>query len=525
MKQLAFDFDATTKTMPVELLRDHRGVYGIGVPDSFNDEASYWPSSIHPPPEERERRPGCLILRPDRFEGTHQPYDYAVLQKITGGFRRSIFRHSIEEQLRSFIHHEALRRSGLSWPPQHSKSSNPIWWAEDKKQQARNRQIYHGLRLLSLQVINRLIGQAHEEAANADAIKAARRFTFKHREQIYRAASASRRALQLVETFPVLALNLYSEFGWPTDQHANIETWSLDHKNEIARKKAAIDLVERGVRLRDVAAAMDVPMALRCIKPGAAHLAFNVFRQRPELLRFMPEALPRSKIWLGVVSWSSSRVSPDFAAWAARNVPQIPGRLEQVGSFLGDLSDWVRAGLLHPPRPAFADEDFPEPPRGRQFVTRPFTPSMSLKTVTKLSADWHEAVAAGMSGPQFTFPPAWYPAAKLGAYDILPIEDSGSLYREGAAMHHCVGTYAPEVRGGGICVYSVRCEGQRLATLALGRYGKRASVIQLRGPCNTEPPKQIASTVQRWLRAQPPFEGVPESPSPNRVQKFAEAPP
>ena len=36
---------------------------------------------------------------------------------------------------------------------------------------------------------------------------------------------------------------------------------------------------------------------------------------------------------------------------------------------------------------------------GRQFVVRPFTPSMSFKTVTALSADWHEAVANNMDGP------------------------------------------------------------------------------------------------------------------------------
>jgi len=42
------------------------------------------------------------------------------------------------------------------------------WWSEDKKQQAHNRGVYHGLRQLSLRVINHLIGRALEEAADAD---------------------------------------------------------------------------------------------------------------------------------------------------------------------------------------------------------------------------------------------------------------------------------------------------------------------------------------------------------------------
>jgi hypothetical protein len=56
--------------------------------------------------------------------------------------------------------------------------------------------------------------------------------------------------------------------------------------------------------------------------------------------------------------------------------------------------------------------------------------------VTALSAEWHEAVANHMLGPNLTFPPLWYPAATIGDYDIVPIYNSTALYREGATMHH-----------------------------------------------------------------------------------------
>ena len=36
------------RTMPVELLRDRRGVYGIGVSDLFDHEAAAWPCGIEP---------------------------------------------------------------------------------------------------------------------------------------------------------------------------------------------------------------------------------------------------------------------------------------------------------------------------------------------------------------------------------------------------------------------------------------------------------------------------------------------
>ena len=200
----------TSRAMPVELLRDGRGVYGTGDLDLFDLEGVAWSCGIELEPYTFERPPRALILRPDRFPGT-KPLGVtgtAVLQKIAGGFRRGPFMRSHEDRLRQFIHHEALNRAGLRWPPT-LNPDDPLGGRTDKKQQARNRGIYHGLRLLSLQVINNLIGKALEEAADADAIKAARRFTFKHRENIYRASAHSRRALQLTDTFPVLALTIY----------------------------------------------------------------------------------------------------------------------------------------------------------------------------------------------------------------------------------------------------------------------------------------------------------------------------
>jgi hypothetical protein len=90
----------------------------------------------------------------------------------------------------------------------------------------------------------------------------------------------------------------------------------------------------------------------------------------------------------------------------------------------------------------------------------------------------------------------------INGIDIIPIDNSADLYREGASMHHCVGTYAEAVRAGRYYVYSIRQAGDRLATagLILGKDG--AQLDELRGPCNAAAPKQITVTVRRWLRTQ-----------------------
>jgi PcfJ-like protein len=304
----------------------------------------------------------------------------------------------------------------------------------------------------------------------------------------------------LTETFPVSAMAIYSDhrrlcphIGDPNClDKAWLDNTDLQMRDLAERKRIAARLVERGVRLRDVAAVMNIPMALRRVKPGAAHLATDVFCQHPELLDFMPHTTPGQRIWLRVVDWAFVKVNGDFAAWAARHVSEIPGRrCQEVASFLSDLADW-----------ACAEEP------SRRLLTRVFASSMSVKTASALSAEWHEAVASHISGPDLAFPSPWYPAAQIGDYDIVPIDNSAALYLEGAAMHHCVGTSADHVQRGGLYVYSVRRAGERVATFSLAREAASATLREIRGPCNAQPEKQIVRAVRRWLREQalPPCE-------------------
>jgi len=249
---------------PVELLRDHRGIYGIGVSEAYDIQALAWACGVE---EAHNPNPNSLILRPDMLSCATQSYDYDVLQKITGGFRHGMFTHSREESLRRVLHHAALNRAGLTWPPPPTEKygGHLHYWSTDKRQQDRNRQIYHGLRLGSLRTINNLIGLALQEAADPAALKVARRFAFKYRKAIYCASAKSRFALQLAEAFPVLALHLYC----PPDPGDIVRYINIGQTVDNGRRQEASALVDRGARMRDVAALMGVPTALRHIKPGA----------------------------------------------------------------------------------------------------------------------------------------------------------------------------------------------------------------------------------------------------------------
>ena len=160
----------------------------------------------------------------------------------------------------------------------------------------------------------------------------------------------------------------------------------------------------------------------------------------------------------------------------------------------------LRNGQIIPPFVSAQDE---------QFVHRKFNADMSLATVTKLSADWHEAVAANMTAPNSEFPEPWCPGGASGGFDIVPITNSANLYREGKLMHHCAGTYAGRVHSGDCYIFSVRKDRAPIATLQLVRGATGVAIGQLRGACNANPSKEVLRAVTSWLRAQKEFR-IPE---------------
>jgi hypothetical protein len=459
---------------PVQLLYDARGIYGIGVVSSAVEEGHGQPPEI--------------ILRPDRL--LEAPTRAAALQMITGGFRHGMFSGMTEERLRRAIHWEMLRRKGLNWPPR-SK-----WWSDDAQEQARNREIYHGLRLNSLADINRLIGGALQAAAEPHALALARRFRFHQRYAIYRATAVSRRALQLTEVFPALGLAIFGVGS---------------RRAKVSLIPEARRLAEGGAPLRKIAELMGVPTAYRRVEPGVAHLALSVadaFEDPRHIDAYMPESLKEMKRWLGSICLAQD-VGPDFVQWTSRHATEIGGSPDEVVSILRDIADWVRACYrasvpAHIKR-AIIGHPVLSPAHGEQFVYRPFNADMSLATVTRLSVDWHNAVADNMTGPNSAFPEPWCPGGIFGGFDIVPITGSADLYREGKLMHHCAGTYASQVHSGDCYIFSVRKDRAPRATLQLVRGKAGAAIGQLRGACNAKPSKEVLRAVNSWLRAQREF--------------------
>jgi PcfJ-like protein len=214
------------------------------------------------------------------------------------------------------------------------------------------------------------------------------------------------------------------------------------------------------------------------------------------------------KVWLRSIYLAHS-VGPDFVQWTSRHATEIGGSRDEVIGILGDIADWVRACYRasvpqHIRRAILSDYEFLRA-EGEQFVHRQFNADMSLATVIELSGDWHEAVAANMTGPSTEFPEPWCPGGVSGSFNIVPITSSSELYREGKLLHHCAGTYAGRVHSGERYIFSVRRDGSPLATLELVHSGTGVAIGQVRGACNAKAPKEVLRAVNSWLRAQKEF--------------------
>lgn len=85
-------------------------------------------------------------------------------------------------------------------------------------------------------------------------------------------------------------------------------------------------------------------------------------------------------------------------------------------------------------------------------------------------------------------------SAAEGEYSFVALRSGAALYEDGRAMHHCVGSYSPDVIARKSRIYSVRHNGKRVATIEFRRSRKSAwAVAQICGPCNARVAPEIKS--------------------------------
>lgn len=466
---------------PLRLLADRRGVYAVAL-DGGETGASY---------------DQVYALRPDRLDET-RPWLPSLLHRVPRGPAPGF---TAERALVWGLTRALLHRAGLRGGAEGGAEGGGEGGGEagDPATQARIRRRSFGLLAAAQRITNGLLARVLE-TADPVALTLARRFPLDHRWRIYAQSARGPRLAELAESFPVLA--------------AAIALGSDPVGAEAARRR-----VLAGAPLKEAALALDLPLHLRKVKPGAIGRLWPVvdfLKPRAKLVHgYLPARLADQRRWL-VGLGAALEYGEDYAVWVARNLRQMAAAsLAETEALVQDLGDWTEASQwAQVSGHILFTIGAWERPQGAALIARPFAGQMALGTVQRLSADWHEALAESAYSTQAqAFPKPWYEDAEVDGYAIHPIPSAPELYREGKRMRHCAAIYAPVVARGENFFYSVRRAGRQVATAQLYLSGDSVEIGQVRGPTNQLPAPGLLRALRKWLSAAGPPR-LPADPKP-----------
>lgn len=131
-----------------------------------------------------------------------------------------------------------------------------------------------------------------------------------------------------------------------------------------------------------------------------------------------------------------------------------------------------------------------------------FNPKWTMAGAIEAQERWHRDLAKQTSEEKFLrshgfgfedqFDYAPLPDhGEAGGFEFVALRSGLDLFTEGAAMRHCVSTYVRKVMSGQSRIYSVRKDGRRVATLELSEVGRSWAPVQIKGPYNAQPPKEV----------------------------------
>jgi hypothetical protein len=482
------------RRLRVELLGDDRGVFGVGTVGG------------------KEYEQLRLITRPDRLDDPVR--DWCALQPVP----RPLFCHTVEGDLVDRLHRSMAARHGQI------ERENGNWRSWSKAPDPKlARQVYHGLKIKSLKIVNSLIRKALE-VADQKALKAARRFPIRYRAKLYRSfCKYGERAIQLGDSFPFLAVMLFSGEWLLLNDDSDSETAEEYHERKKRSEKIYaehVDLVLRGKKLKLISDSLGIPYALRHVTPRATNYVRTT--KIHDIANYIPPLTRGQRVFFYAVRVTDDLGDQGFTLWAARLAADMTKLREFTD--IGDIRDWVRACS---PKSRLAPPDLPaarkwqrDAERRAEFITRRFSPDMSLRTVRRLCQEWHEAIASNMTeGELVKFPEPWIGGAEFGDHKIAPITDSRELYLASKRLHNCAANeYRESIAYGRACIYTVNNgSGAPVVMVELYRklgergWSNEVQLGQVKGYCNAPAPEEIEREVRKWFSREKRQTKLPES--------------
>jgi hypothetical protein len=253
----------------------------------------------------------------------------------------------------------------------------------------------------------------------------------------------------------------------------------------------ALARVIDGLALAEAAAAADVPLWLRKLPPEA--LARPIARLpdselfRRQIANHLPRSPKLAPTWLQVVTDVAELGHESVAVWIARELAREPRRVNAARLRLISLWAWFSC------QPATF---------GHELIERPWNPDMRIGPALAAADHWRMIVALHVSLGRRPITDMWLlRAARVAGYDFLPLASIAAITEEAKAMRNCLNTYGYNLAHNRSRLWSVRRDGERVATLKIAcRYrDPLPNIVELRGAGNADVPRELWWAARQWL--------------------------
>ena len=252
----------------------------------------------------------------------------------------------------------------------------------------------------------------------------------------------------------------------------------------------AIERAIEGVSLAKVAAAADVPLWLRGLPPEALSRPIarlpdgEVFRR--QIANHLPRSPKVAPIWLQAVADIADLAHEAMAVWIARQIAREKRGMNLNRLRLIGLWAWFSG----------------QPDTlGRGMIQKPWTPDMRIGSALDAADDWRTNIGLHVNLGREPIADVWLHPARVVGYDFLPLTSISEITEEAAAMRNCLRTYGYRLAHNRSRLWSMRKDGQRVATLSVasGYRDPLPNIIELTAAGNAEVPLEVWWAARQWL--------------------------
>ena len=313
---------------------------------------------------------------------------------------------------------------------------------------------------------------SRREAARADLLESRlRRYRQPFQGAVRALAARHARLADLAASFPALLFALaVPRFG--------------------KKPAAAIARVIGGYSLAEVAAAADVPLWLRKLPPEALTQPIMKLPDgalfRRQIVNHLPPSPRLAPAWLQAVADVTDLAHEAAAVWIAREFVRDPKSVKPAPLRLISLWSWFSS----------QPETF-----GHALIDKPWTPDMRIESAHAAARAWHTTLELHVILGRAPIADVWLRAARVDGYDFVPLTSTAAISEEAHAMRNCVRAYGNEVAHNHTRLWSMRRDGERVATLSVGTAcgDPMPSLTELKGPGNAKAPLDVWWAARRWV--------------------------